>query len=83
MSKNVVILALLFAAVLGNVYFAYERSSLKKQCDRLRHIEAQMKKDSEAEKQAWTKLYKDCVEENNVLVSKLKELSSAGNRLSN
>lgn len=76
MWKNIVIaiLALLAFVVIG--VQAYDRSALKQECALLKERELQLKNEADAEKQIWSSLYTECVNERNGLILKLKEASS-------
>lgn len=77
MSRKIVMAFLSFAAILVIAFQAYDRSALKKECDELKARELMLRKEADAEKQIWSKMYRDCVEEKDGLISRLKAVSTA------
>jgi hypothetical protein len=73
MAKNVVTFILLLAALSANGYFLYERSVLKDEINLLKERESQIRKEAEADKSVWSALYKDCIDQNNALMARLKD----------
>lgn len=77
MARNIVILFFMVIAVGAVSWLLYERSRLKAQCAELRQREILLRKEALEEKAVWSRLYKDCVEEKNALISSLKDLSNS------
>lgn len=77
MSRKILMAFLSLAAVMIIAFQAYDRSALKRECDELRAREAILRKEADAEKQIWSKMYRDCVDEKNGLVTRLKAVSTS------
>jgi hypothetical protein len=77
MLKNALILSVivLFAAVIG--YLLIDRGRLQHELAISQQNVLNMQKESRADQNTWKKMYTDCVSENNTLIAKMKELSSA------
>jgi hypothetical protein len=77
MSKiKLLILGLIVSACL-NAFLLAERSSQKLRLAEVSDQLVQARKDADSEKLAWTKLYQECIDENNVLVQKMKDVITA------
>lgn len=76
MSKNIVIAVLSLLALFVIGLQAYDKSELKHEYAILKERELQLKKEADAEKQIWSRMYRDCVDERNGLILRLKEASS-------
>jgi hypothetical protein len=75
MSKNIFLIVALAVTLLVTGYLLVDRFTLKRELKVCRKAESELKKDIAADKKVWSALYKDCVEENNTLIAKMKEYS--------
>jgi hypothetical protein len=75
MSKNVFLIVALAVTLLLTGYLLVDRSNLKKELKVCRKNESELKKDLESDKETWSAIYRDCVEENKTLIAKMKEYS--------
>ena len=76
MLKKIVMTILSLTALLVIGVQAYDKAALERECKELKGKVLQLRKEADAEKQIWSTMYKDCVDEKNVLISRLKEAST-------
>jgi hypothetical protein len=77
MPRNL-ISGILLALALGAIaVLLYDRYMLQQECKILRQSEIELKKEIESEKRAWAEVYRDCVDENTTLISKMKVMSAS------
>jgi hypothetical protein len=76
MRANRALLVTLVLLLLAIVYIFFLRGENRKLADRVTTLNAeveQAKKDYDSERDVWTKLYTDCINENNELIQRMSK----------
>ena len=82
MTGRLISIILIVVAFCAIGYLVFEKMRLERLNKELRQSAESCRKEVDAERAAWTKLYTACVEENNSLMTRMKEEHTRQNTLS-